>query len=167
MNCRHTLRRLSNHLEGRLSPQEAGAVAAHLHACPSCRRFRDDLLAAEAWLAGPADPLPPPGIERRAVRLWQRERGDFGFRVPSGRLDFGLGPTTAGLSLTGYPLAGADNPKSKRPEGTRNPKSHHRSPLHMAVLVAAMLLAILALELPAAGGRYSSQAPCRLTQGIV
>jgi len=74
MNCRRVERRLSHYLEGRLPYGEAGAIAIHLRDCSSCRRFRDDILAAEAELRAPAEPLPPAGIERRAVSLWIAQR---------------------------------------------------------------------------------------------
>jgi predicted anti-sigma-YlaC factor YlaD len=134
MKCRYIEPLLSNHLEGRLSQRDARVVATHLHDCLSCRRLRDDMVAAEADLRAQADPLPPPDLERRAVGMWlarqaapSRIRGR-GFIIPAARA----------------PLA-------------------RWSPWHTAVLVAALLLALLGLELPAAGGVAPGLHPLRQT----
>jgi anti-sigma factor RsiW len=122
MNCRRVERLLSNHLEDRLSQRETGAVAAHLLDCRECRRRRDDIMAAETELLDLANPLPPPGIERRAVSLWSAER-------EARRRSWG----SEGIlpSLRARPV--------------------WRSPLSAALLVAVLLLAVLGLVLPASG----------------
>src|SRR6266567_1431660 len=74
MNCRRVGPLLFDHLEGLLPEREAGAVAAHLDGCPSCRRRRDTFMALRAELCGLSEILPPPHLARRAVERWTVER---------------------------------------------------------------------------------------------
>jgi anti-sigma factor RsiW len=70
MRCRHVERLLSDHLEGLLPPPAATGVAAHLAACPTCRRRRDALQTAGADLRALAGLPPPPHLARRAIERW-------------------------------------------------------------------------------------------------
>src|SRR5437868_1505799 len=74
MNCRRTEQLLSDYMEGLLSAGVAGAVEAHLDACPACRQRRDDIRVLEAELRGMPALLPLSDIERRAVRHWMGEQ---------------------------------------------------------------------------------------------
>jgi predicted anti-sigma-YlaC factor YlaD len=129
MNCRRVESLLSNHLEGRLPHRTESALARHLSECRSCRRLREAIVAAENELRCPVDPWPPSGIEARAVRLWQAEAARSHRRARSGPLL----PATAAVAPPSY--------------------AGHRVSLQRCVLTTLLLLAILILEVPAAGGR--------------
>lgn len=132
MKCRDVERLLSHYLEGRLSGRKAMGIAAHLRQCCTCDRLRQEIAAAEAALRDLPDPLPPSDIERRAVHLWLRQREAL--------------------------LSG---PRRAVPQPVAPPFPTRRPMLQTVVLLAALLLAILGLELPAAGGITASSSPCQ------
>jgi predicted anti-sigma-YlaC factor YlaD len=143
MNCRRVESLLSNHLEGRLGREQASVVARHLAGCRSCRRWREEIAAAENELRDRPDPTPPPDLERRAVQLW----------------------LTGGGRQRGLPGRGLFPPSA--PAAVAAAVATRRSLLHVAVLAAALLLAILVLELPAAGERGPGLSPSRSAAALL
>lgn len=54
-------------VDGRLDPDSAAALEAHLASCAACRADLDGMLADHAWLAAPAEPVLPPAHVRQAI----------------------------------------------------------------------------------------------------
>ncbi|MEB3221486.1 MAG: zf-HC2 domain-containing protein [Candidatus Sericytochromatia bacterium] len=59
---------LTGHLEGGLEAWEAGAVTAHLAACPACRNLSAELAATVALLRACPRPAPPASLVSRVAR---------------------------------------------------------------------------------------------------
>jgi hypothetical protein len=76
----HVLDRLSDHLEGDLTPEEFARVDAHLAECDACARELGELRETVALLRGLPDPVPSP---RLSADVMQRI-ADEG--APSGRV---------------------------------------------------------------------------------
>src|SRR5437879_13679813 len=71
MSCERVRQLLSREHDGRPAGREAGAVAAHLTECPTCRQFRSGLPAIrgrlgelEEWQPGAARDLMPRALAR-------------------------------------------------------------------------------------------------------
>ncbi len=91
--CRGELSRLP------VGEEPGAALAAHLNACPACRRWREQDAAAWAALGTLAEPVPPPELAARIVEASGRIRPREGFGT-------WLRLAAAGAALAGA-LAGA------------------------------------------------------------
>jgi len=58
MRCGEAERRLSDDLDGALSPRRKARLEAHLSSCPACRASRDGLARLQAAAGDPADRSP-------------------------------------------------------------------------------------------------------------
>jgi Putative zinc-finger len=58
MRCETMRRRLSDDLDGALSPRKKVRLEAHLRHCPGCRAYRDDIVRFQAGAATAADRSP-------------------------------------------------------------------------------------------------------------
>jgi len=58
MRCGEAERRLSDDLDGALSPRRKARLEAHLSSCPACRAGRDGLVRLQAAAGDPADRSP-------------------------------------------------------------------------------------------------------------
>jgi anti-sigma factor RsiW len=75
IGCGEVLRRLSDYLDGELSPEEVARVEAHLRGCDRCERFGGAfgrLMAALRRELGPAEPLDREVAARLRARLAAR-----------------------------------------------------------------------------------------------
>jgi len=58
MRCGETEKRISDDLDGALSPRRKARLEAHLGSCPACRAYRDGLVRLQASAGVPADRSP-------------------------------------------------------------------------------------------------------------
>ena len=66
--CEQTGQRLQAALDGELGTAERAEMAAHLDACPACRRLAAAYERLFAALGEPELPEPPPGLAARVLR---------------------------------------------------------------------------------------------------
>ena len=72
LTCQAAEELLQAHLDGELTPGEAGGVDAHLVGCAPCRGVREELAADGAHTVRLAGPAIPAAIGRRAARSFKR-----------------------------------------------------------------------------------------------
>ena len=66
--CERTSQRLQAALDGELGTDKRAAMAAHIEACPACRRLAAATERLFAALGEPQLPEPPPGLADRVLR---------------------------------------------------------------------------------------------------
>ncbi len=88
LRCGQAQAMLSRDLDGRLSPEEATALQAHIGACEACRREADALRGAWSLLAADLDSPAPSDLRTRVLAR---------VRATRQRSAVGLGPS--GLAL--------------------------------------------------------------------
>jgi anti-sigma factor RsiW len=87
MRCGTARQRLSDDIDGALSPARKVRLEAHLASCPDCRAYRDDLVRLQAEVLPPADRTPEDwaGFDQRLERkLAATEAGRGAVGVPFG-----------------------------------------------------------------------------------
>lgn len=66
---------LAGYLQGRLAPEEARTIDAHLDSCAGCRSEWADFRAIHDSLGGDVDVQPPPRVLERALSVLERDGG--------------------------------------------------------------------------------------------
>jgi anti-sigma factor RsiW len=69
MNCRTTVELLAAFADGALSPEEEGALRAHLADCPRCTEFLESYRATSRVLRTATEVDVPADIEERLLRF--------------------------------------------------------------------------------------------------
>jgi anti-sigma factor RsiW len=79
LHCGEVLADLTEHLDGRLSPQRTFRIAEHLHGCDDCQRLAEEISAVvNALRALPEEPLPAEIETRLLASLGSAEDGTRG-----------------------------------------------------------------------------------------
>ena len=79
LHCGEVLADLTEHLDGRLSPQRTFRIDEHLHGCDDCQRLAEEISAVVRALRSlPEEPLPPAVEARLLASLGSAEEGTHG-----------------------------------------------------------------------------------------
>lgn len=85
MTCGDVRKRLSEHLEGDLEPEEAESIGAHLSSCERCRGEAEELSKTIRSVAKLLSVEPPPGFSARVMtevrEIQNKKRGSFWSRL--------------------------------------------------------------------------------------
>lgn len=77
LHCGEVVADLTEHLDRRLSPQQARRFDEHLHGCDDCRRLAEEISAVVRALRGlPEEPLAAEIESRLLAGLGPAEHGD-------------------------------------------------------------------------------------------
>jgi predicted anti-sigma-YlaC factor YlaD len=68
-HCGEVLADLSEHLDGRLSREQALRISEHLQSCDGCRRLGDDIAALVRALRELPEKTLPPEVETRLLAV--------------------------------------------------------------------------------------------------
>jgi anti-sigma factor RsiW len=75
LSCKELVELITDYLEGRLTPVESATFQAHLHDCPGCATYLDQMRASlRALRSGPALPVPDDMKNRLMAAFRQRNQ---------------------------------------------------------------------------------------------